>query len=69
MNDKRFRNGNIEIKEAVKAANMRMWQLAEMLGVSQNTLCRRLRHELPDDEKKEILALIQNYGKGGENNA
>ena len=35
-----------------------MWQLAEKLGIHEGTLSRKLRHELPEEEKNKILALI-----------
>jgi predicted XRE-type DNA-binding protein len=50
---------NIEIKDALKEANMKQWQLAELLGITEWTLSRKLRKELPEADKKEILAVIQ----------
>ena len=33
--------------------------LAELMGVSEQTLCRRLRTELPEEEKQNILQIIK----------
>lgn len=50
---------NKEIRDAMKAKKTSQWQLGELLGVSENTVNRRLRKELPDDEKKKILDIIE----------
>lgn len=42
---------NQEIRSAVKEAGIKMWQLADEVGIADTTLCRRLRHELSEDEK------------------
>ena len=43
----------------------RIWWLADLLGVSEATLFRRLRNELPKDEQTRIAQLIDE--KAGEN--
>ena len=50
---------NHEIKDALKEANLKQWQLAELLQISEFTLSRKLRNELPEADKKEILEVIQ----------
>lgn len=50
---------NADIRKAAKTANVRLWQIAEELGISDFTMSRRLRHELPDKEKAEVLKAIQ----------
>lgn len=50
---------NDEIRKAAKIANVRLWQVAEEIGISDFTLSRRLRHELPQKEKVEMLKAIQ----------
>lgn len=52
---------NREIREALKAANMFQYQLAEMLGVSEYTLCVWMRKEMAEDQKQECLTAIRNY--------
>ncbi len=49
---------NKEIRDAMKAHGISQWKLGELLGISENTVNRRLRKELPDDEKQMILAII-----------
>ena len=39
---------NEAIREKVKVTGVKYWELAERIGVSDVTLCRQLRHELPE---------------------
>ena len=50
---------NTDIRYAIKAAGLKNWQIAEALKISENTLSRRLRHELAPEGKKQILDIIQ----------
>ena len=45
--------------------NIKQWQLAKLLKVSESTVNRMLREELPEEEQNRIVALIES-GKGGE---
>lgn len=50
---------NEKIKKALENKRLCQWELADMLGVSESTVTRLLRHELPEEKKKEILDLIK----------
>lgn len=50
---------NKDIREAAASAGVFLWQVAEAIGVTDGTFSRKLRRELPDDEKAEILQVIQ----------
>ena len=39
------------------------YELADLLGVSEFTLSRKLRKELPEEEKQRILAVIRKEGE------
>lgn len=52
---------NLDIREALKNANMCYWILADELGISISTLSRWLRHEFPAGKKKEIKKIIKSY--------
>ena len=56
---------NMKIRQALMEVGMRNYQLAELMGISEFTLSRRLRNELPDEEQERILELIQNNRKRG----
>lgn len=58
-------NKNQDIKQEAKAAGVRLWQIAERLGLTDGNFSRKLRHELPAGEKKQIMAIIEDL-KGGD---
>lgn len=49
---------NADIKAAAKKAGVYLYNIADRLGVCENTLTIRLRRELPADKKAEIMSLI-----------
>ena len=49
---------NNEIRSKAKEKSVKLWQLADALKISEPTITRKLRHELPEEEKNKILALI-----------
>lgn len=49
---------NNDIKEAAKQAGVRLWQVAEAYGMNDGNFSRKLRKELPQEEKEKILAII-----------
>ena len=55
---------NERIRKILAIEGMRQWQLAKLLGVSEFTLIRRLRDELPEIEQSRIIGLIVNE-RGG----
>ena len=50
---------NLEIRGAAKRGNVRLWEVAERMNMSEWTLSRRLRHELPEEEKQRLLEIIE----------
>lgn len=50
---------NAEIRKAASDAGVKLWQIAEMLGIADCNFSRKLRRELPDDEKEKILDIIK----------
>ena len=50
---------NRDIRDAATAAGVRLWQVADALGLADGTLSRRMRHELPQSEKEKILDIIR----------
>ena len=55
---------NIKIRQALLVAGIKNYELAEMLGVSEWTLSRKLRKELPQEEQAQIIKLIANRVQG-----
>jgi predicted XRE-type DNA-binding protein len=44
-------------------AGIKQWQLAEAMGISETHLSRKLRKELPQEEKQNILDIIERLSK------
>ncbi len=54
---------NKEIREAAKSAGICLWQVAEKIGVNDGNFSRKLRKELPQQEKEHILTIIDTLAK------
>lgn len=54
---------NQDIKRAAAGAGVKLWQVAEGLGIADCSLSRKLRRELPPDEKKKILSVIEQLSR------
>ena len=59
---------NDAIRKAAKEKGVRLWQIAEKLGVNDGNFSRRLRRELPEEEQRRILGIIKELSarEGGE---
>jgi len=60
---------NLRVRNELKARGKYMYELAEMLGVSTDTLARKMRKELPAEEQDRIIALIEEETRKGEKDA
>ena len=49
---------NTDIRTTAKEKKVRFWEVAEYLKISEPTMTRKLRKELPDREKQEIFKII-----------
>lgn len=54
---------NREIREAAKKAGVHLWQVAEACGINDGNFSRKLRRELPQEEKQTILEIIDRLSK------
>ncbi len=54
---------NTLIRGVAKENGVRMWQVAEALGMQESAFSRKLRHELPEKETRKILAVIAQLAK------
>lgn len=59
---------NQEIRKTAKEKNVSLWEIADELKISEPTMTRKLRHELPEAEKTKILALIDKIAERREKN-
>ena len=49
---------NKEIRTAAKNAGICLWEIAAAYGINDGNFSRKLRKELPQEEKEKILAII-----------
>ncbi len=54
---------NLTIRKTAQSKNVKLWQIAEALGMYDSNFSRKLRHELPPEETAHILALIDQLAK------
>lgn len=58
---------NTEIREAAKRNGVRLWQVAEVIGIADATFSRKLRRELPASERERVMTVIEKLaGEGRE---
>ena len=49
---------NAEIRNRAKEAGVKLWEIAYRYGVNDGNFSRKLRRELPEEERKRILRII-----------
>jgi len=58
-----MKNANEDIRQAAKTAGVRMWRIADELGIPDHVFSRKLRYELTEPQKKEIICIINRLAK------
>ena len=56
---------NHDIREASKKAGVKLWQIAEAIGINDGNFSRRLRKELPTEQKQRILNIVEDLKRTG----
>lgn len=54
---------NQDIRRAAAGAGVKLWQIADALGMADCSFSRKLRKELSQDEKSRIFDIIQQLAK------
>ena len=54
---------NQKVKDAAKAADVRLWEVAEAIGISDGAFSRKLRRELPEAEQRKILSIVADLAR------
>lgn len=54
---------NSDLRMEAKTCGVCWWQIADVLGISEPTMTRRLRHEWTQTQKDEIRAIIRRLSK------
>ncbi len=55
---------NIDIRKAMGESRVFNYEVADALGIADTTLSKKLRKELPLEEKKKILEIIDHLARG-----
>lgn len=50
---------NMEIRNAAKRAGVRLWEVAEAIGITDGMLSRKMRRELPEAEQHKMLDIVE----------
>ena len=50
---------NQDIRPTAAGAGVKLWQIADALGIADCSLSRKLRKELPQEEKDRIFGIIR----------
>ena len=50
---------NLDIRAAAVSAGVKLWQIADALGITDASFSRKLRRPLPEPEREKILTIIQ----------
>jgi len=54
---------NDDIKRFITTAHIKCWEVADALGIHENTFFRMMRHELPEGKRQQIMSVIENIAK------
>ena len=50
---------NQDVRDTLKLYGLTQYELSKALGIGETTLYRRLRDELPEDQKQEYMKVIE----------
>lgn len=54
-----MRQANVDVRQRIKAAGLRQWQVADRYGVLEQNFTKLLRKELPEQVKARIFKIIE----------
>jgi len=54
---------NREIRDLIQNKRIRYWEVAAALNTTDSTLSKKLRRELPNEEKEKIKNIIEQISK------
>lgn len=49
---------NMKIREKARSSGVRLWQIADALGMQESLFSKKLRKELTEEEQEKILAIV-----------
>lgn len=54
-----IQQANMDIRRAAASAGFYLWEVAAEVGVTDSTFSRKLRRELPENEKEAVFRAIE----------
>ena len=57
---------NEDIRRAAAGTGVKLWQVAEAMGMADSSLSRKLRRELEPEDKARVYAVIDELAKEAE---
>lgn len=56
---------NTDLREYAKNHKVKLWKIADSLGITDTNFSKKLRYELSPEKKKEIFAIIDELAAVG----
>ena len=50
---------NQDVRQAATEHRIKLWRIADALGITDSAFSRKLRKELPGEEKSKIFSIIE----------
>ena len=57
---------NQDTRTKARESEVKLWQIADWLNIHDTNFSKKLRHELPQEEKEKIFSIIDELAKGVE---
>lgn len=54
---------NVEIRRTAAGAGVRLWQIAEAMGMTDSQFSRKLRREFSQEDKEKAFSIIRELSK------
>ena len=55
---------NEDVRQKAASAGIKLWQIADALGMTDGNFSRKLRHELTEGQKEKVYAIIAKLSSG-----
>ena len=55
---------NEDVRQRATAAGVKLWQIADALGMTDGNFSRKLRKELPPEMKEKVFSIIHELAEG-----
>ena len=49
---------NLKVRQKAKCSGVKLWEIAERVGITDSNFSRKLRRELSEAERDRLLAII-----------